>query len=464
MFVKKAIYVALVALVVLSFEAAVQAIETIPVFVFAGQSNANGFGIPSQLPVGLQQSQANVLFDNAYVNATPAWAPLQAPTEPGSRYNFGGQYNIDYVNGAFGPELTTGLGISKAMGGKQVAEVKYSVGGTSLASDWNPAATEGNMCYSKMVSAVNTAVAKLQIKNPDKLVQIQGFFWMQGENDTDGSTYQNNLTNFIARVRTDFGNPNLPFVIGQLGAAWTGNAIAQAQANIGTPRKSTYVHDTLMVATADLPVIFDNMHFNTTGVQKLGDRYAAAFETLTGLPVHKLSASVADANLLNGKPVVISTTYSGFTASDATDGTASQHVFADNDSDMRLVVHGFNSRVKQIRIWRDMSDVNRVPAKVTIMSSTSKNTLLTNRFETTLVTSLSLGNNAFVDGYSTINVDAPEGTQSLFFDFGDTDSLGNAHGVRIMEIQAMAIPEPSAITMIGGGLGGLWVYAWRKKK
>ena len=436
----------------------------LPVFIFAGQSNANGFGIPSQLSAAMKQAQPNVLFDNAFVNTTPAWAPLQPPTEPASRYQFGGQYNTNYADGAFGAELTTGLGISNALGGAQVAEVKYSLGGTTLAGDWNPDNPTGYKLYPSMVTAVNTAVAALRTQNPTKTVKIKGFFWMQGESDTDGALYQTNLTSLISHVRTDFGDPNLPFIIGQLGAAWTGNAIAQAQANIGTPGRSTYIHDTLMVPTSDLPIIFDGMHFNTVGVQKLGNRYAAAYETLAGLPVQSLGVSVNDSSLLGGMEVIASSEYNGYAASGATDKTSTQHVFADGDTDMRMVIHGFSSEIKQIRIWRDMSDPNRVPAIVTIKSSKNNNASLTDLFETPLAEAVVLGADAFsADGYATISVSAPAGTRSLLFDFGDVDSNGGYYGLRIMEIQAFATPEPSTSALLSIGVVGWLFHAWRKR-
>lgn len=463
MFVKYATPILLGVFVPLGVEN-VRAVEILPVFVFAGQSNANGFGIPSQLSGELQQSQANVLFDNAFVNATPSWAPLQPPTEPSSRYNFGGQYNIDYAGGGFGPELTTGRGISAAMGGQQVAALKFSQGGTNLAGDWNPDNPQGQMLYPTMISRVTASVAALQSLNPTKTVQIKGFFWMQGESDVDGARYQADLTNFISHVRSDFGDPNLPFVVGQLGAAWTGNAISQAQAAVATPGSPAYVHDTRMVVTADLPIIFDNMHFNTTGVQRLGDRYAAAYETLVGLPVQTLPCAVSDPNLLSGLAVKASSEYAGYSAAAATDGLASQLVFADGSDDMRLVVYGFNSTVKQIRIWRDVNDPNRVPASVTIRSSVGANRLVTDNFESSLVETFVLGPNAFCDGYATINVNAPEGTQSLMFDFGDVDSNGNHYGDRIMEIQAFSTPEPPTTVLLGAGLCGWIGYAWRTRK
>ena len=316
-----------------------------------------------------------------------------------------------------------------------------------------------------MVTSIKTAVAALQAQNPTKSVKVQGFFWMQGENDSDGPTYQANLTNLISHVRTDFNTPNLPFIIGQLGAKWSGNAISKAQANVGTPGRSTYVHDTLMVTTADLPIIFDGMHFNTVGVQKLGDRFAAAYETLAGLPVQSLGCSVADANLLAGTHVVASSEYSGYLASAATDKTANDHVFSDGDTDMRMVIHGFSSGIKEIRIWRNMTDGNRVPSMVTVRSSTNNNASLTDLFETSLADTVLLGPDAFSsDGYATMNINAPAGTQSLYFDFGGVDSNGANYGLRIMEIQAFSTAEPSTSALLGVGMLGWPFYVWRKGK
>lgn len=466
-----------VALTLICVTSAANAGTVLPVFIFAGQSNTVGMGKPSELPAALQQHQANVLFDNAFVNSTPAWVPLQPPTEPGSRITpNGGRYATDFVDGVFGPELMTGLGISNAMGGQQVAEVKYAVGATNLANDWNPAApTTGRQFYPVMVSRVKAAVAALQLQNPTKTVQIAGFFWHQGESDQGLSEdYQSNLTNFISHVRADFNNPNLPFIIGQLGPHYIGDPIFQAQANVSTPGSPACIPNTYTVPTTDLPMIFDGFHYNTMGQRQMGNRYAMAYEKLTGLPVQE-APIISDSNLLSGKPVVVSSDVDGTTttydATYATDGTIKDQVFkgtADggSDNDWRMAIHGFNSEINKIRIWRDWTDANRLPSRVVIKSSVNdKASLVANDYETLLTsTVVTLSPDAFAEGYVTINVNAPAGTKSLFLDFGNVDSNGNAYGVRVAEVQAFAVPEPASITMApiaGGGADRLPVAAAR---
>ena len=51
---------------------------------------------------------------------------------------------------------------------------------------------------------------------------------------------------------------------------------------------------------------------------------------------------------------------------------------------------------------------------------------------------------------------------NLYRPCGDKDSLGNAHGDRIMEIQRFSVAEPSTMALMGCGLGGLLMCAWRK--
>ncbi len=148
-------------------------------------------------------------------------------------------------------------------------------------------------------------------------------------------------------------------------------------------------------------------------------------------------------NLLSGRPVETSSTYlddPGWAKLHLTDGTDASHVFADNDADQRLVVHGFNSSVKLIRIWKAF---DRIAQGVTIRGSRSDLTSLKAAdYEIPLAAMPSLLFNS--DGYADIRVDAPRGTQSLFFDFGDrteyypTGDWDHPAGVRTEEIQAFA--------------------------
>src|SRR3954452_12241973 len=90
----------------------------IPLFVFAGQSNAVGYGTDAtQLTAQQAANQANVRWAGQQDFAIN-WQSMHAPTEVGG--------NVTSGHG-FGPELTAPLTISNANGNQLVAAVKFAV-------------------------------------------------------------------------------------------------------------------------------------------------------------------------------------------------------------------------------------------------------------------------------------------------------------------------------------------------
>ena len=190
--------------------------------------------------------------------------------------------------------------------------------------------------------------------------------------------------------------------------------------------------------------------------------------------------TITDANLLQGKSVSVSSNFTAGTgagayyASNATDGTAAQCLFwgvadGSTDSQFRLVVRGIGSDFNLIRLWRDTGDSTRVPAQALIKSSTNATSMLYNHPDWSTSASTTLANVASItfnaNGYADFAVDAPAGTNNLYFDFGGVDSQGNARGLRIVEVQAFqAVPEPSSLALLGCAVAGLLAYAWRKRK
>jgi hypothetical protein len=147
----------------------------VPVFVFAGQSNAVGVDTLDELRADQLAPQPNVLFYGPNEGGNE-WGPL-TPSSTSPNLIDG----LNRTGGSYGPEISAGKTISNALGGAVVAEVKYAVGATSLYDplDWNPAGT--NNLYDNMVARVNQALAALQAQGHTGYVA--GFFWMQGESD-----------------------------------------------------------------------------------------------------------------------------------------------------------------------------------------------------------------------------------------------------------------------------------------
>jgi hypothetical protein len=106
---------------------------------------------------------------------------------------------------------------------------------------------------------------------------------MQGESDGiegHGSEYAANLTSFIARVRLDFGNPNLPFVFGQIiDHDGTTAPVIRAQQQL----VANTVPNTAFVLTDDLGHT-DQIHFNGPGIYTMGERFGAAYLAMVPEP------------------------------------------------------------------------------------------------------------------------------------------------------------------------------------
>lgn len=183
-------------------------------------------------------------------------------------------------------------------------------------------------------------------------------------------------------------------------------------------------------------------------------------------------------DVLYGMSTVSSSIYDAtYPASNAVDGGAgtfddsTQHdlIWAlSGDTNRRLVVYGFNSELKRIRIYSSNNLME--PSSMTIMSSTNSNASVDATFETTLLPTTSTPTaewTATDDGFSVYKdfaVDAPVGTQSIFFLFGQ--SPGGYSGLtRCAEVMGYAtVPEPGAFMLLSTSVLGLLAYAWRKRR
>lgn len=223
-------------------------------YIVAGQSNAVGqYAYNSQLPASLQEPQ-----DNVSIYSGSAWQTL-APC-------------LGASSAEFGPEVTFSHDIAAAFPNESVGLIKYAVGATSLWEDWKAGAsvaTSGPQ-YQGLLQAVQSAIAAL---GPGETPEIAGFVWMQGESDAiegHGTQYSANLTNFIQRLRTDLGLPDLEFAIGQIHHNWPGDALDVMQAQEAVCAVDPLAH---LVYTDDLSTY--SRHFDAAGQMALGSRFAA---------------------------------------------------------------------------------------------------------------------------------------------------------------------------------------------
>jgi hypothetical protein len=221
--------------------------------------------------------QPNVLYSGPQESVVQ-WTSLVPPTQV---------EQMNYPNdpqGGFGPELTVGKTISDARGGQLVAETKYAVDGTNLYEQWNP--NNAGSLYFSMLARVNDALTKLAKQRPGTTGKVAGFFWMQGESDANaGRTteqYQADLTDLIAHVRADFGDPDLPFIFGRITPLWA-NAenIRQAQANVAATVHHTFMFDTDALERLPFP---NDGHYANQGMVDLGIGLGNGYLAITSTP------------------------------------------------------------------------------------------------------------------------------------------------------------------------------------
>ena len=240
-------------------------------WVLAGQSNMEGLGDL----VDVTPPHANVMLLGMDGKWTQAEEPLHwlidspDPIHSGDPKSRGEQSAQQHKNRRKGAGL--GLPFAAAMVDATripIGLVACAHGGTSM-EQWNPAKKEegGNSLYGSMMRQFRLAGGK-----------VKGVLWYQGESDAMGGaawkSYPQVFSRFIASVRADFGQPELPFYLVQIGRfvhasdpkGW--NAVQEAQRLI--PER---VPNTAVISVIDLE-LDDGIHVGTQGLKRAGHRLA----------------------------------------------------------------------------------------------------------------------------------------------------------------------------------------------
>ena len=165
-----------------------------------------------------------------------------------------------------------GLGLPFAVAmveatGVPIGLVACAHGGTSMAQ-WSPAKKDegGKSLYGSMLRQFQLAGGK-----------VKGVLWYQGESDSSAEAskvYSRVFSDFIAAVRSDFRQPELPFYFVQIGRfvragdpnGW--NTVQDSQRRL--PER---VANTAVVSVIDLE-LDDAIHVGTQGLKRTGQRLA----------------------------------------------------------------------------------------------------------------------------------------------------------------------------------------------
>ena len=167
-----------------------------------------------------------------------------------------------------GPGLTFGMDMAKAYSKDSIYLIPCAVGGTSI-NKWEPEA------FDKSTNTHPYDDAVLRIKEAMKKGNIDGVIWLQGESDSNpkaAATYLSKLTALIARIRYETNNPELPFVVGELGTFRKEFQLINNELH----KLPTLVSFTKVVTSENLSHKGDTTHFNAPSAAIYGDRFAKA--------------------------------------------------------------------------------------------------------------------------------------------------------------------------------------------
>ncbi len=226
-------------------------------YLLTGQSNMEGRGV---LDAEGKKADPRVLSfgnDNQWV---PATDPLHIREKGG---------------GGTGPGLSFGKAMAANNPTTTIGLIPCAVGGSPL-SRW----VKGAPHYTTAVARTQEAV---------KFGELKGIIWHQGESDSKkealATTYAARLTGMINDLRMEFGQPELPFVVGELGPfLLEQNLPFWKKVNEQILSIPGTVPHCGLVRSEGLPSRGDHLHFNTEGARELGRRYAQEMVRLLASP------------------------------------------------------------------------------------------------------------------------------------------------------------------------------------
>jgi sialate O-acetylesterase len=243
-------------------------------WVLAGQSNMEGYG--DLIDVAPPHPKVRLLgMDGKWSRARePLHWLVDSPDpvhsgDPDTRVKRSAEQHRKRTKGA-------GLGLPFAAAMVEATHVPVGLiacahGGTSMAQ-WDPAKKNegGKSLYGSMLRQVEAAGGK-----------VKGVLWYQGEaevsNARTAEDYPKAFADFIAALRSDLGQPDLPFYFVQIGRfvregdpangkRW--NLVQDAQRRL--PER---VANTVVVSVVDLE-LDDLIHIGTQGLKRAGRRLA----------------------------------------------------------------------------------------------------------------------------------------------------------------------------------------------
>ena len=245
--------------------------EDFHLFLLMGQSNMSG-GVG--LAAGDTKPVPSVMKMRWVKEGEgPKWAPGAHPLHPrrpnkkarfGPGLSFAEAYVVDK------PDVTVGL-IPMAWGGRSIVQL-----------------SKGSEIYG---DAIRHTKAAMQVGT------LKGVLWHQGESDTVEQTrtdaYEKRLHRLIEDVRKDLGNPQLPFIVGNLAEFYGTGKDHKALDRVARITKIKEIlrslpkkvpHTGFVESTGCSPAARAKVHFDRKSCVLLGKRYAKVYADMFAKP------------------------------------------------------------------------------------------------------------------------------------------------------------------------------------
>lgn len=228
------------------------------IFLLAGQSNMAGRGV-----VEAQDRVPNPRVMT--LTRTMHWVRAVDPI------------HYDKPSAGVGPGRSFGLALAAREPNVRIVLVPAAVGGSPISS-WEPGALDP----ATQTHPYDDAIARARVAMRDG--RLRAILWHQGESDATPERsvrYAERLRALIARFRTDLGEPELPFIIGQLGQ-FPGRPWSDEVRRVDSAHRAiaATMPNVAFVSSEGLRDKGDTLHFDAASARVLGQRYAAAYLAL----------------------------------------------------------------------------------------------------------------------------------------------------------------------------------------
>lgn len=232
-----------------------------PCILVAGQSNADGRVLYSELPSIIQNSMP---FNNVNI-----WQQV---------YNINNKFFKNYQIGStqkWGFDVIVGYNANVDIQNLNI--IKYAVGGSFISMNlphdngycWNP--EYENVINLNKISVLRTLedfIRNAIELNPNAF-NIRALLWHQGESEyNDAYEYYYNVKNVWEYIRGVVGNETLPIIFGTISHKSTQYSDIIENAMYQLEREDGNVH---LIDMSGAPLLEDSLHFNNLSQQYLGD-------------------------------------------------------------------------------------------------------------------------------------------------------------------------------------------------